>query len=62
MFLVEVAGPIAGQMDLAEDAYLLYLDLGIMIQPRVFRGSPGNPDPTRAALLLKVVRSEGMAV
>lgn len=62
VFLDQVADPIAEQMDLAEDAYLLYLDLGIMIQPWVFRGSPRQPDPTRAARLLEVVRSEGIAV
>lgn len=62
VFLGQIADPIAEQMDLAEDAYLLYLDFGIMIQPWVFRGSPGNPDLTRAAQLLKVVRSEGIAV
>lgn len=60
--LGQVPDPIAEQMDLAEDAYLIYLDLGIMIQPWVFRGSPRKPGPTRAARLLEVVRSEGIAV
>jgi len=62
VFLGQVTDPIAEQMDLAEDAYYLYLDFGIMIQPWVFRGGPGNPDLTRAAGLLKVVRSEGITV
>lgn len=61
VFLGQVPDPIAEQMDLAEDAYLIYLDLGIMIQPWVFRGSPRKPGPTRAARLLEVVRSEGIA-
>lgn len=62
VFLGHVADPIAEQMDLAEDAYLLYLDLDLMIQPWVFRGTPRKPDPTRAAHLLEVVRSEGITV
>jgi predicted nucleotidyltransferase len=60
VFIDPVADPIAAQMDIAADAYLLFLDQGLLIQPWVFRGSPDKPDLSRAVQLLKIVRSEGV--
>jgi len=60
VFLDAVDDPIGAQMDLAEDAYLLYLDHGILIQPCVFGGTPQHPDGSCAADLLASVQAEGV--
>jgi uncharacterized protein len=62
VFLDPVSDPVAAQMDMAEDAYRLFLDCGLLIQPWVFRGSPDRPDASRALPLLEEVRSEGIRV
>jgi antitoxin ChpS len=62
VFLQPVADPISAQMDMAADAYAVFLDTGIMIQPWAFGGSPEHPDRGRAAQLLEAVEAEGIAL
>jgi len=62
VFLDSVADPVAAQMDIAEDAYRLFLQNGLLIQPWVFRGTPKNPDLSWGSGLLRAVSSEGVAV
>ena len=62
VFLDPVADPVAAQMDMADDAYRLFLDSDLLIQPWVFRGSPDKPDTSRAAHLVEIIRAEGVRV
>jgi predicted nucleotidyltransferase len=52
--------PIHEQMDIAEDAYRVFLDTGILVQPWVFTGQPGIPETSVAAGLRRVVEEEGV--
>lgn len=60
VFLRQADDPIADQMDLADDTYAVFLDTGVMIQPWVFRGTPEQPDTTRAVSLLHSVQEDGI--
>ena len=60
VFLESVADPVAAQMDMATDAYAVFLDTGILIQPWVFGGSPEHPHRDRAVRLLDAVQAEGI--
>lgn len=62
VFLDPVSDPIAAQMDIADDAYVIFLDRGLLIQPWVFRGTLERPDRSRALPLLDAVRCEGIAL
>lgn len=62
VFLDPVADPIEAQMDMAGDAYGVFLDTGILIQPWVFGGSPDHPAGDRALGLLEAVQAEGIAL
>ena len=60
IFIEPLSDPIGAQMDISGDAYLTFLDRGLLIQPWVFQGSPEAPDRARAGHLLDVVFSEGI--
>ncbi len=60
VFMGDTSEPIREQMDMAQEAYNVYLADGLMIQPWVFKGTPDNPDPSHAANLLKAVSDEGI--
>lgn len=62
VFIDPIADPIGAQMDMVEDAYLVFLDRGLLIQPWVFRGTPAQPDRTRVSHLLDAVIAEGVPV
>jgi hypothetical protein len=62
VFLDPVADPIEAQMDMAGDAYGVFLDTGILIQPWAFGGSPDRPARDRALDLLQTVQAEGIAL
>ena len=62
VFLETVDDPIAAQMDIAEDSYAVFLNHQLLIQPWVFRGTPEQPDCSRAAHLLNAVETEGVKV
>jgi predicted nucleotidyltransferase len=62
VFLRPVADPIGAQMDMAADAYAVFLDTEILIQPWVFGGTPEHPDRDRAIQLLDAVQTEGIAL
>ncbi len=60
IFIEPESDPIRAQMDISGDAYLTFLDRGLLIQPWVLQGSPEAPDRARAGHLLDVVFSEGI--
>ena len=60
IFIEPLSDPIGAQMDISGDAYLTFLDRGLLIQPWVFQGSPEAPDRARAGHLLDVVFTEGI--
>jgi predicted nucleotidyltransferase len=60
VFLQSVAYPVAAQMDMATDAYAVFLDTGILIQPWVFDGNPEHPNRDRAVRLLDAIQAEGV--
>ena len=60
VFLQSVSDPVAAQMDMATDAYAVFLDTEILIQPWVFGGSPDHPHRDRAVQLLDAVQAEGI--
>lgn len=60
VFLQPIADPVSAQMDIAGDAYLVFLDTGLYIEPWVLRGSPENPDRTHAAAVVDTVCREGI--
>lgn len=62
VFLRPVTDAIAAQMDMATDAYSVFLDTGILIQPWVFSGTPDHPDRSRAMELLNAVQTEGITL
>ena len=60
VFIGDSDDPICEQMDMADEAYRVFLDDGLLIQPWVFKGSPDQPDTSHAANLLKAVQDEGV--
>lgn len=60
VFIEDSNDPIRDQMDIAGEAYHIFLDQGLLIQPWVFKGSPERPDTSRAARLLQAVRKDGV--
>lgn len=61
VFLDGVANPVAEQMDLADDAYAVFLDTGVLVQPWVFAGSPLSTATQTESRLLTAIRGEGIA-
>ncbi len=49
VFIDDSDDPIRDQMDMAGEAYHIFLDQGLLIQPWVFKGRPERPDTRRAA-------------
>ncbi|WP_242479639.1 hypothetical protein [Lamprobacter modestohalophilus] len=49
-------------MDMASDAYAVFLDTDILIQPWAFGGTPEQPERNRAMDLLDSVQAEGIAL
>jgi len=62
VFLQPVTDAIAAQMDMASDAYAVFLDTDILIQPWAFSGTREQPERSRAADLLDAVQAEGIAL
>lgn len=62
IFVDATSDPIAEQMDLAEDAYRVFLDEEILIQPWVFGGDPQSAIAPYAPQLLASVQREGIAL
>ena len=60
VFIDDSDDPIREQMDMASEAYRIFLDEGLLIQPWVFKGSPERPDTGHAARLLQAVRQDGV--
>lgn len=60
VFIADSDDPIREQMDIADEAYQVFLHDGLLIQPWVFKGSPEQPDTSHAANLLKAVQDEGV--
>jgi uncharacterized protein len=60
VFLEPVSDPVSAQMDMAGDAYAVFLDTGILIQPWAFGGSPARPARDRAIALLRAVETQGI--
>jgi hypothetical protein len=47
-------------MDMAGDAYAVFLETGILVEPWAFGGSPTQPARDRALDLLHAVQTEGV--
>jgi predicted nucleotidyltransferase len=62
VFVDPVDDPIAEQMDLADDAYLVFLEEDLLIQPWVFCGGPDAADCGSPAGLLGAVCAEGIRI
>jgi predicted nucleotidyltransferase len=62
VFLQSVADPVAAQMDMASDAYAVFLDTDILIQPWAFGGTPDQAARDRAMDVLDKVRTEGITL
>ena len=60
VFLDPVRDPIGAQMDMAGDAYAVFLETGILVEPWAFGGSPADPLRDRALDLLHAVQTEGV--
>jgi len=60
VFLDPVRDPIEAQMDMAGDAYAVFLETGILVEPWAFGGSPTDPLRDRALDLLRAVQTEGV--
>ncbi|AGA34921.1 DNA polymerase beta subunit [Thioalkalivibrio nitratireducens DSM 14787] len=60
IFIDATDDPIREQMDIAEDAYQVFLDTGVLIQPWVFTGRPDAPCASPAEGLLNAVEEEGL--
>lgn len=59
VFIDDSDDPIRDQMDMASEAYHIFLAEGLLIQPWVFKGSPERPDTRYTVRLLKAVRRDG---
>ena len=62
IFLQPLTDAIAAQMDMASDAYAIFLDTEILIQPWAFSGTPEQPARDRALDILSAVQSEGIVL
>lgn len=62
VFIGDAEDPVSEQMDIADEAYQVFLRDGLLIQPWVFRGSPEHPDITHAGKFLRAVQEEGVRV
>lgn len=61
VFIDRVADPIREQMAMCDDAYDIWMETGIRVEPWAFEeASLTNPDGHRAARLAKTIRSEGI--
>ncbi len=61
VFLDHVPEPIREQMAMCDDAYDIWMETGIRIEPWVFEAaSLTDPDGYRAARLVKTIRREGV--
>jgi hypothetical protein len=61
MFLDHVTDPIREQMAMCDDAYDIWMETGIRIEPWAFEeASLTDPDRHRAAHLVKRIRREGI--
>lgn len=61
VFLESVSDPIREQMDMGDDAYDVWMDSTIRIEPWVFEeASLVDPDKYRAARLVKTIKREGI--
>lgn len=60
VFLDPVLDPIEAQMDTAGDAYAVFLDTGILVEPWAFGGSPTQPARDRALDRRRAVQTEGV--
>jgi hypothetical protein len=62
VFLDPICDPIEAQMDMAGDAYGVFLETGILIQPWAFGGAPDRPAQDRALGLLRSVQAVGIVL
>lgn len=62
IFLADLNDPVGEQMELAGDAYAVFLESDILVQPWVFGGTPEHPDRNRANHLLNAIETEGINV
>lgn len=62
VFMGDTPDPISDQMDMATEAYHVFLADGVLIQPWVLKGTPEQPDLTYADRLLRAVQSQGIPV
>jgi uncharacterized protein len=60
IFIDATDDPVREQMDIADDAYQVFLDTGVLVQPWVFTGRPDAPDVSPAEGLLNAVEEEGL--
>lgn len=61
VFLDSVSDPIREQMAMGDDAYDIWMETDIRIEPWVFEhASLADPDKYRAARLVKTIRREGI--
>lgn len=62
VFIDNAQDTVAEQMDLATDAYEIFLDADILIQPWVFDGDPRSATAPHAPRLLANIQREGIAL
>lgn len=61
VFLDHVQDPIREQMAMGDDAYDIWMETGIRIEPWAFeQASLADPDNYRAARLVRTIREEGI--
>ncbi|MGD9408487.1 MAG: nucleotidyltransferase domain-containing protein [Thiohalocapsa sp.] len=60
VFLDDVDHPVAEQMELADDAYAVFLDTGVLVQPWVFAGPPLDTATDGDSPLLAAIRQDGI--
>lgn len=61
VFLDHVSDPIREQMALCDDAYDIWMETGIRIEPWVFENaSLKDPDRYRASHIVKIIQQEGV--
>lgn len=61
VFLDHISDPIQEQMAMGDDAYDIWMETGIRIEPWAFeQASLAEPDKFRAANLVRTIRQEGI--
>jgi antitoxin ChpS len=61
VFLDHVSDPIREQMAMGDDAYDIWMEMGVRIEPWAFeQASLTDPDRYRASHLVKTIRQEGI--